>query len=263
MKPLRILSFNIRYDNPSDGAHRWSFRRDAVIKTLRDADPDLIGLQEVRKSQLDELADRLPGYRWLGVGRDDGREAGEFAPIFYRASRFELKENGTFWLSETPDLPGEPAWGAGLRRIVTWGRFVDRQNGRDWRLFNAHLDHESQEARLKGSRLLLKRARPAAARQAIVVAGDFNCTPEMPAYALLTAPQSGLYDARERSVYPPEGPPLSFHPFFDGRAIARIDYVLVNRWVQVLRHRTLAEPSAGRFPSDHFPVAVDLELAAD
>ncbi len=254
---LRVMTFNIRYDGPPLagilGAPDWAARREAVLVTIREADPDLLGLQEVTLGQLRDLAAGLPAYDWVGRGRDDGHEAGEFTPIFFRRDRLALIDSDTFWLSDTPESPGDPAWGARLRRITTWARL--RAGRRTWWLFNTHFDHESPLARHNSARLLLERVGAAGPR--LLVTGDLNSTPRMATYRLLTAPGSGLFDARRRSARRHEGAGRTFHPLFDGRAIARIDYVLVGAAVDVLRHRALDAPVNGLYPSDHFPLVVD------
>lgn len=107
-----MISFNIRYNNPADGEHAWPLRKERVASLLRFHQADLIGMQEVLQGQLEDLRALLPEYAWVGVGRDDGKNAGEFSPIFYRASRFEVLDSGTFWLSETPELVASKSWDA-------------------------------------------------------------------------------------------------------------------------------------------------------
>ncbi len=144
---VRVVSYNIRYNNPGDGEHAWPLRADRVANLLRFYNPDLFGLQEALQGQIDDLVARLPQYAWFGVGRDDGRSAGEGTPIFYRRDRFTLLDQGTFWLSETPEVPGSKSWDAAITRIATWGRFVDRTTGTRFLYLNTHFDHIGQTAR--------------------------------------------------------------------------------------------------------------------
>lgn len=115
-----VLSFNIRYDNPGDGENQWSFRKDKVADLIQFHEATIVGMQEALKSQIDDLQDLLPGFSWIGVGRDDGKEAGEFSPVFYKKDQLTLLKKGTFWLSETCDIAGSRGWDAACNRVVTW-----------------------------------------------------------------------------------------------------------------------------------------------
>jgi endonuclease/exonuclease/phosphatase family metal-dependent hydrolase len=144
---LSVLSFNIRYGTADDGENSWQHRREFVFDVIRDQEADIVGLQEALRFQLDEIADAVTGYSELGVGRDDGVEAGEYAAILYREEKFEALDHGTFWFADTPELPGAVGWGAHIPRICTWARLRDRETARSFYVFNVHLDHQSQESR--------------------------------------------------------------------------------------------------------------------
>ena len=256
---LRVMSFNIRYNNPGDGAHAWPERADRVASTIRFYAPDVVGLQEALKGQITDLEQALPDYAWFGVGRDDGVEGGEFSPVFYRKSRLELVAQGTFWLSETPEVPGSKSWDAAITRIATWARFRDREDGTAFFYLNTHFDHIGQEARVESAALIRQRVGALAGGLPVVVTGDFNVTPENPAYATMTA---FLEDARLVSDTPPHGPEGTFFGFtveadVPGR---RIDYVFVSPGVRVLRAATLTDQWHGHYPSDHLPVLADVRL---
>ena len=136
---LRVMTFNIRYDNPSDGVNRWRNRRDAVAAIIRKNNVDIVGMQEVLKSQLEDLQQRLPDHKAYGVGRDDGRNKGEFSPTFFSNRRYALLDSGTFWLSETPETPGSKSWDAAITRIVSWLKLRDKTAGLEFFFFNTHL----------------------------------------------------------------------------------------------------------------------------
>ena len=261
--PIRVLSFNIRYDNPADSLHAWPNRKSHVADLIRFYDADLVGVQEALKRQVDTLAARLPGYGWFGVGRDDGDAEGEFSAIFYKESRFELLEEGTFWLSETPEVAGSRGWDAALPRIVTWGHLRDQTSGETFYHVNTHFDHRGEEARLESARLLRERLGTLAGDRPFLLTGDFNTTERDPPYEALTdvRPDSAvvLRDAYDVTAEPPYGPTETFHGFEVGGATGgRIDYVFVSEDVRVLRYGVLTDHREGRYPSDHLPVLADV-----
>ena len=155
MTPLRVISYNVRFNNPGDGINAWPERRDRVAALLRFHEADLIGVQEALAGQLDDLDAALPGHAWLGVGRDDGATTGEYTAIFYRTDRLELLDEGTFWLSPTPSVPGSVGWDAAITRIATWARFRDLRTGTAFVHLNTHFDHVGAEARTESARLIV------------------------------------------------------------------------------------------------------------
>jgi len=175
-KTIRVLTFNIRVNVESDSLNAWPFRKDIAASMIRFHHADIVGVQEALIDQVRDLAERLPQYNWLGVGRDDGREAGEFMVIYYLEERFRVLKHGTFWLSEHPDIPGL-GWDAACNRIVTWSQFVDGTSGKTFYLFNTHFDHVGKIARAESARLLLKYIKEIAGNPHVIVTGDFNTTP--------------------------------------------------------------------------------------
>jgi len=169
---LSVMSFNIRFENPSDDPD-WPTRLPAVERMLDQRQPDVIGFQEALADQVDDLAELLEGYDWVGVGRDDGVAAGEFAPVFFRTDRFELSDHGHFWLSESP---GEPSlgWDAALPRIVTWVELGRIGSTERFRVYNTHFDHEGQIARQNSAELLATVVAERPADEPVVVLGDLN-----------------------------------------------------------------------------------------
>ncbi|MEM6646242.1 MAG: endonuclease, partial [Bacteroidota bacterium] len=138
---VRAMSFNIRYNNPGDGIHAWPNRADDAAAAIAFWDADVAGLQEALRGQINDLSMRLPGYAWLGVGRDDGGDTGEFSPIFYKRDRFNVVTHGTFWLSPTPDEVGSRGWDAALPRIATWAHLQDKTTRASLLVVNTHFDH--------------------------------------------------------------------------------------------------------------------------
>ena len=145
---LRVLSFNLRYiTNQDQGKLAWTARRDAVGALIREDRPDLIGFQEALRPMLDDVTTRVPGYIEVGVGREDGKQQGEYSALFVSKDRFTVQESGTFWLSDTPEVPNSRTWKNRVTRVCTWAKLLDKPSGRVIHFYNTHLDHESQEAK--------------------------------------------------------------------------------------------------------------------
>lgn len=258
-EPLQVMTFNIRYGTAPDGENAWPHRRDLVAKVIRDAAPDVLGLQEALRGQLDELAEALPAYEKVGVGRDaDG--GGEYSALLFKKSRFDLSDAGTFWLSATPDTPGSHTWGNNLPRIVSWARLLDRTNSRRLLTVNTHWDHESQPARLQGAELMAQRiGQLNAGDDPVVVTGDFNATPNNPAFKRLLD-GAGLIDTFQLK-HPDEKDIGTFNGFGEKLdSTFKIDAVLISdRW-QVEDAAIVRTRDGERYPSDHFPVTATLKL---
>lgn len=263
-EPLSVMSFNIRYGTANDGEDRWALRRTFLFDVVREANADLIGLQEALDGQLQELLEALPQYGAVGVGRDDGRTRGEYAAILYRRDRFRVSDAGTFWFSDTPEVVASRSWGNTITRICTWARLIDRDGRAFWH-FNVHLDHQSQPSRERSAALLADRirARRVPAEPAIAT-GDFNAGETNPAVTTLTAPRDGgpplLVDAF-RVRHPDERTAGTFTAFKFGETGGdKIDYVLVPPGTEVLDAAIVRTSRANRYPSDHFPVTARIVL---
>ena len=184
--PLRVMSFNIRLNVASDGPNAWPHRRDWVASLIRFHDADVVGVQEALLDMLVDLDARLPGFARVGVGRADGREGGEFSAILYRADRLALLDQGTFWLSPTPETPGSKGWDAAIERVATWARFRDRRTGCAYLHVNTHFDHVGDQARQESARLIRRRLDSLARGLPAVVTGDLNSDPASVSYRVLT-----------------------------------------------------------------------------
>lgn len=251
------MTFNIRFDNPTDGRNRWKHRRRFVADLIR-SESDLAGLQEARRCPLGWLDRHLVGFRWVGVGRANGRRRGEYSPIFYRRARFDRLDRGTFWLSNRPDAPGSRSWGTSVARIATWVLLRDRTTGDEFLMLNTHLDHRSTEARAEGAKLIRKRLGLLAGDRPVIVTGDFNDGPGGDAHRILT--EHGLADARGISASPHEGPDSTWTGFKAVKEGRVIDFVLVSDGASVVSHRSIDATRDGRFASDHLPVVAAVEL---
>ena len=256
--PLRIMSFNLRLDLASDGPNAWPHRRDWVAALIRFHSPDAIGVQEALAHMLTDLDARLPELARVGVGRADGREGGEFSAILYRRDRLDMLDNGTFWLSPTPEVPGSKGWDAAIERVATWARFRDRLTGCTHVHLNTHFDHIGEQARQESARLIRRRLASLARGEPVIVTGDLNADPRSVAYRVFTtdtidagAPLRDAFIVSRAGHY---GPTSTWTAFKAIEPERRIDYVLVSAQIPVLTHGILPDSWDGRFPSDHLPV---------
>lgn len=296
--PLRVASYNIRLE-PGDRKtpNAWEARKADMVDLIRKMDLDAFGLQEVCPDQADYLTNNLPQYVMVGVHREDGARKGEASPVFYRKDRFEALKSGSFWLSETPDVPGSKSWGTACTRICSWMWLKDRRTGKTFCFANTHTDHVSALARKEGMLLIIKRMHEfAPPGTPVVFTGDHNCREtEDPAVAVSGLLKNALY----LSETPPAGPWRSFSGWqwrdaevstVDALKLPpavrnarkgspdadkaknggyvwedcgpRIDYIYVSDGVRVLDYATRADPRPGThlYPSDHFPVTATIVL---
>lgn len=259
---LKLMSFNIRYGTANDGPDAWPERRELVFDVVRGFDPDVVGVQEALRFQLDELGAALPAYAQVGVGRDDGKAAGEYSAILYRRGRFDVLDQGTFWFSDSPATPGSMSWGNRITRICTWARLRDRSGGGTFYVYNLHLDHESQPSRERSALLLAERIRTRATPDPVLVLGDFNSGESNPAYRHLTgaqtlpaatSPAPPLADTY-RIRHPEDTLVGTFNGFRGTETGDKIDHILASPEWQTLDASIVRTSRDGRFPSDHFPV---------
>ena len=252
---FKVMTFNIRFDNPADGENSWDRRKQFLVETIKESEPDFIGTQEGLYHQLEFIDSSLSRYSWFGVGRDDGRKAGEYTAVFYNTVRFDLIEQNTFWLSETPDKPGL-GWDAVCNRTVTWGLFFDRLLKKEIYVFNTHFDHVGNIARLESARLILKMIPEITSGKSFVLCGDFNVSPESNVYSELTKDEY-LFDSRRISTTSAQGPQATFNGFNFGQVEGNpIDFIFVSNQLEVLDHKTIDKSLNRRYPSDHFPVLI-------
>ena len=256
--PIRLMTYNIRYDNPRDGKDVWRNRVDAVVDLI--AKQDVIGLQEVTAGQLDALVARLVDFQFYGLGRDDGKRGGEHAPIFFRKERFEQLDRGTFWLSQRPAEVGVAGWDASLPRTCTWMLLKDKTTGSNLWVANAHFDHRGSKSRLESGRLITKVVRDQVKDMPTIVMGDFNCLPGSPPYQALIDGNL-LVDARKASEQKVAGPESTWNGFRGVIPERIIDHVFVGGPIEVEQLSTLDPKTAsGRFASDHLPVRILMRL---
>jgi len=260
---IKVITFNIRYNTPRDSVNAWPNRATMVFSFISEEKPDIFGMQEVLQNQYEELDSALDEYGSVGVGRSDGAKGGEMNPVFYLKERFDMARTKTFWLSETPEIAGSQAWGAGLPRIVTWMELVDKKTHDHLFFFNTHFAHDSDSARIMSSRLLLAKADSIAAGFPFIITGDFNQLPTSKGYGILTGPSESkplILDTYSISEDNPDGPGYTFNGFSDRQGSGRIDYIFVKDGLKVLGHSTIVKKEKNIYISDHWPVEAIISL---
>jgi endonuclease/exonuclease/phosphatase family metal-dependent hydrolase len=258
---LRVMTYNIWYDNPDNEGNTWDDRRPGIMATLKDLEPDVLCVQEALAHQVLDL--EAAGYSCYGVGRDDGHDKGEYAAIFYRKNHFEILDGGTFWLSEYPDSVGSVGWDAVLPRIASWVKLKELESGQMFHVLNTHFSHVGEVARMESVRLIQDRASQVVGDNTLLVAGDFNFRRDSEPYKLMTAPTGTVrfYDARDQAGQPRDDPGYSYvGSDFQGEPGQIIDHIFVSENVDVLNAGIHSNCSDGRCPSDHLPVIVDFQL---
>ncbi|ELY0463018.1 endonuclease/exonuclease/phosphatase family protein [Listeria innocua] len=253
-----VTTFNIRFDDTSERKKSWELRKTLTKSLLDKYQWDFMGVEEPLLPQMRDMKEMLD-WDYFGVGRDDGFEKGEFTAVFYNSARFRLLQEGHFWLSETPDVPSIHST-AMFPRICVWGKFAD-SDGKQFYIFNTHLDHISEEARLFASQLLLKKAAIIAEDSPVIILGDFNTAPNTTTYNYIT---KKYQDAQLISQTPIKGPIGSFHDFQPLRPeneLEKIDYIFVSKEFRVHSYKTITDQVDGCSASDHFPVTATLEWA--
>jgi endonuclease/exonuclease/phosphatase family metal-dependent hydrolase len=245
---LRALTFNIRYGRANDGPDRWELRAEKVLGTIRDRDPDLLGLQEALPFQAAYITGSLPTHEHYGPSRMGPDTQDEACTLLWRRERFEALERGTFWLSEMPGLVASRGWDAALPRVCSWVRLRDRTTGVRFVFANTHFDHRGAEARLESARLL---AAHFASEERVLLMGDLNAGEDS---APLRALQAGGFVDTFRSLHPDAEGVGTFTGFREAPGQEKIDHVLLRGAVEVDRADIDRRRPGGRWPSDHFPV---------
>ncbi|MFB6178945.1 MAG: endonuclease/exonuclease/phosphatase family protein [Halorientalis sp.] len=263
--PITVMTYNVRYDNPKESTYVWRKRRDDVASVIQFHDPALVGLQEALHDQPRDLCDRLPDYEWLPAGRDGAYEnAGEYPAIGYDIHRFNLEDEGTFWLSETPDRPGTVGWDAQLPRLVKYVLLREIETGIVFFHFNTHFDHYGERARRESADLLRDRIDDLTNTEPVIVTGDFNTRESERPYDRLTRRDDNerlLLDSHHVANQRHHGPATTVTDFTELVPDKKIDYVFVTSNVEVSTHGTCPDTDEhGFYPSDHLPVLVTTAL---
>ncbi len=252
---VKVMTYNIRLDATVDGVNQWPHRKEKVFALLTKYDADVVGLQEVMHHQLQDLLNALPQYAHAGVGRDDGKEKGEYSAILFRKDRFELVSTRTTWLSETPEVPGSKSWDAAITRVVTQAVLKDKQTGKIFTHFNTHFDHIGKEARAQSARIIRNKVSTLPSGTPAVVTGDFNAEPTEAPYPEILK-ENVLLDTR-----PAESQTGTYCTFtVNSEPCKLIDYIFRTKHWSVISYHVIQDHDGKYYPSDHLPVMVVLAL---
>ncbi|MBT3501935.1 MAG: endonuclease/exonuclease/phosphatase family protein [Candidatus Marinimicrobia bacterium] len=258
---ISLMTYNIRFDSRSDGENIWENRKETLVNQIRFHEPDVMGTQEGLEHQIQFIDEKLKSYSYVGIARADVKEGGkgEYSAIFYNTKKFTEIKNGTFWLSKTPDIPSR-GWDASLNRICTYILLKSKSNGEQFWVFNTHFDHKGKLARENSAKLILEIINEINQQHfPAFLMGDFNLKPdETPIQHILNE----FYDSRDLTQEPPFGPVGTFNGFDINRpVINRIDYIFVNdKNIQIKKYGALANVKDLKYPSDHFPIIINVEL---
>lgn len=251
-----VISYNIRFNNPNDKENWWEHRKEAVVQLLEENEPVSFGVQEAVLSQMEYIDEHMPGYSYVGVGRDDGKTDGEFSAIFYK-NNLKVLKSGTFWLSTTPDKVSK-GWDAALPRVCTYAQFEMEDGSVFWH-FNTHFDHVGEKARAESAALIVRKIKEFTnGKDKVILTGDFNTTPDKAPYANIT---EYMDDAAQKTSAGIEGPIGTFSGFnLDAPLDRRIDYIF-SRNIQALKYLHLDDKTdKGLWVSDHLPVVIRFSL---
>ena len=260
---INEMTFNIRLDTPVDKENQWCHRSTYAAEVVRFHNVDIFGAQEVLHNQLIDLLDGLNGYAYVGVGRTDGKEKGEYSPIIYKKDRFSVESSGNFWLSEDMNAPGVKGWDAACERVATWAIMRDKRSESRFFMLNTHLDHMGKVARHEGAKLVIEQVHKLSKGLPVFVTGDFNATPDDDPIKVITNPDDPWHLTHSRDIaelrYGIEG---TFQNF--GRIPVEemqwIDYIFVSDKVRVLRNGAITDHKGWQYPSDHLPVIAEVVI---
>lgn len=250
---VSVMSFNIRLGDADDGDNSWPNRKEAVIDMIETIAPDIIGLQEVKTMQIEYLAENLPQYSLVGVGRDDGIRKGEHMLVMFGTEKYDLLDSGNFWLSETPDEVSR-GWDGACNRMVTWVKLREKGGEKEFFFFNTHLDHKGEQARLEGVKLLVSKIDEIAGKNTAFVTGDFNAPP---ADEVLQPMFTRFDSARDKA--PETDKKGTFNGWGSAPNSFIIDYIFSRNAAPVM-YRTVTEDYGVPYVSDHYPIVAEFEF---
>lgn len=250
---MRVLSFNVLCYGKED--HFWTDRAPCVIKVIKEYAPDSFGVQEAHKEWMDVLCENLPEYGFVGVGREDGKDKGEFSAVFYKKDKFKVIDSGNFWLSETPDKPGL-GWDAACVRICSYAELESVDDCASYVHINTHLDHIGVQARIQGVKMIKEKAASFGGKP-VVCTGDFNVDQDTDCYIEMVS--DNMVDARK--VSPETSDALTFHGFDPDKTKNIIDFVFLDKnTIKPVKFDVVDKKTDGIFYSDHYAVYADFEI---
>ncbi|MCS5420897.1 MULTISPECIES: endonuclease/exonuclease/phosphatase family protein [Psychrilyobacter] len=260
---VNIMSFNIRNSKDStlkiDGKHNWPARKNKIVSLIKEEKFDIFGIQEAFYDQVMFLDEQLPGYGWVGVGRDDGQKSGEHSNIYYKKDRFSYIAGGTFWLSETPEKVASVGWDAELTRIATWVRLEEKKTGNRVLVFNTHFDHIGMLAQEESAKLLADKSKEFtdSEKEAVIIMGDLNF--ERTNERSYNAFKENYSDAKVITATAAKGKKFTYNGF-GKNPVEEIDYIFVNDKIKVNSYGQYKMIKDGIYLSDHGPVISEIKL---
>ncbi|MDO5581176.1 MAG: endonuclease/exonuclease/phosphatase family protein [Planctomycetia bacterium] len=277
LKTFKVMSYNIRLIAPADKENEWKYRKEALVSEIRATDPLLLGVQEATWPQMEFLAKELSDYAWIGAGRDDGKQKGEFSAVFYKKAFLKILDSGTFWLSESPEKAGSLGWDAACRRVVSWGKFEfangkksmkeyrDLQ-GKKFVYANTHFDHIGKIARKNSALLIVEQLDKLSENLPVAVSGDFNARSDSEVYSLLVEKKANdrgwrdTFAVAKKKDLQHQG---TFHNYgkLPEKERPRIDYIFINKGFGADLFRICGDQRNGRFTSDHVPITAEIYFA--
>ena len=267
-KIFKVMTFNIRYGTAKDSLNSWPYRRDILVDCLKKNKPDILATQEALDFQVDFIREAFPAWKSFGVGRyyhvtvpDRPQESGngESCSILYDSTKFRLIRQGTYWHSDTPDVPGSITWGNSLARITTWGIFQENSGGKDFVVMNTHF-HSGEPYVTNTTDLIISKWQEIAAGRPSILVGDFNLDPASPTHQRFCANGPGQPNFIDcwQALSMPETDAATSHGFDGSTSRSRIDWILVTPEIGVQNIKIIHDNLDGRYPSDHYPVMAEL-----
>lgn len=260
---IKVMSWNIRLDVASDGSHQWKYRRGAVASFIMQQQPDVFGVQEALHNQMKDLKCKTKGYKAIGVGRDDGAKGGEYNSLYFKSSSLSLVRQGTFWLSQTPDVAGSRGWDAACNRVATWAEFEHRKSGKHFFVMNTHFDHMGDTARVNSAILIKDKLGELAGKLPAILMGDFNVSSDHRVFRILTYPENEvtMSNTRQRQESRLYGPDFSFIGFErDFEPEGPIDFIFATWNLKVGSSMFYDFRNEPVYWSDHLPLIVVMAL---
>jgi len=255
---MTVMTYNIKLDYPKEGENSWTTRKPFFINQLQFYEPDIFGVQEAMPNQMKDIDSLLVNYNYVGVGRDDGFESGEYSAIFYNSKKFKVLKASTFWLSQTPEKVSM-GWDAVCNRICSYALFENKNNGKRFYVFNTHFDHVGVEARKNSAILIMEKiAEINSEKYPVILSGDFNMNENHESIKYIT---QYLNDSKSVSQLKPFGPSGTFNGFnFHEPVTNRIDFIFVSSEITVEKYAVLSDSKDCHYPSDHLPVLIKIKL---
>jgi endonuclease/exonuclease/phosphatase family metal-dependent hydrolase len=254
---MRVMTFNLRFENDRDGPNSWPLRRELVVDTIQRYAPSILGTQEGTCSQIEFLESRLPDYYLHTPGRVfDG--TCQYPTLFFRKDRYTIRGGGEFWLSKTPAVHRSMDWDSAFPRMMSYGYIVLRSSGRTLVAAVTHLDHMGANARRHQAAMLAEWI--SAHKDPVILMGDFNDTPGSAVHGILTAASTGLSDTWQIMAGAEDSTSFTHHGFTGIPTKSRMDWILVSTHFTVSDVRIVHDRCGDRYPSDHFPYLAELEL---